>query len=117
MACISASSAHPLEALKILELVNTDNKFRDMLYYGEEGVNFDYVEEDGMQKVHKINNDWTLAGYTQGTFKTVSPQEGTQPYFDEVDQQNKNAISSVAMPRCRRTGRPRPRRRGRRPSP
>ena len=97
MACISASSAHPLEALKILELVNTDNKFRDMLYYGEEGVNFDYVEEDGMQKVHKINNDWTLAGYTQGTFKTVSPQEGTQPYFDEVDQQNKNAISSVAM--------------------
>ena len=32
MACISASSAHPLEALKILELVNTDNKFIDRLY-------------------------------------------------------------------------------------
>ena len=97
MACISASSPHPVEALKVIELVSTDTKFRDMLYYGEEGVNFDYVEEDGIQKVHKINSDWTLAGYTQGTFKTVSPQEGTAPYFDEVDEQNKNAISSVAM--------------------
>ena len=97
MACINASSAHQIEALKILELVNTDNKFRDMLYYGEEGVNFEYVEEDGIQKVNKLNNDWTLAGYTQGTFKTVSPVVGTTPYFDEVDAQNKSAISSVAM--------------------
>ena len=97
MACISASSAHPLEALKILELVNTDNKFRDMLYYGEEGVNFEYITEDGIQKVRKLNNDWTMAGYTQGTFKTVTPVEGSAPYFDEVDEQNKNAISSVAM--------------------
>ena len=97
MACISSSSSHQLEALKVIELVSTDTKFRDMLYYGEEGVNFEYVDEDGVQKVSKLNNDWTLAGYTQGTFKTVTPVVGTAPYFDEVDEQNRNAISSVAM--------------------
>jgi len=100
MACISASSTHQLEALKVIELVSTDNKFRDMLYYGEEGVNFDYVTgSNGEQRVHKINNDWTLAGYTQGTFMTVTPTEDVDvnPYTTEVMQQNENALSSVAL--------------------
>lgn len=97
MACISASSAHPLEALKVIELVSTDNKFRDMLYYGEEGVNFQYVDENGEQRVEKLNADWTMAGYTQGTTKTVTPEKGAVPFFEEVDAQNKRAISSVAL--------------------
>ena len=97
MACISASSSHKVEALKILELVNTDSTMRDMMYYGEPGVNFEYVDEGGEQRVHKINTDWTMAGYTQGTTKTVTPEEGAVPFFEEVDAQNKNAIASPAL--------------------
>lgn len=99
MTCISASSAHKLEALKLLELVNTDTKLRDMLAYGEEGVNFEYVEEDGYTRVNKLNNDWTLAAYTQGTFFNMSLTTGSvgNPYLDEVKVQNDNAIASPAM--------------------
>ena len=99
MACISASSAHPLEALKLIELVNTDTKLRDMLAYGEEGVNFEYVEAFGEQRVHKINNDWTLAAYTQGKTIHMTPTDDTEvnPYVDEILVQNENAIRSPAM--------------------
>ena len=94
--CISASSKYQLEALKLLELVNTDTKLRDMLWFGEEGVNFEYVEENGVQKVKKLNNDWTMAAYTQGTFFVASPEVGSDG-FGEVKIQNENAVASPAM--------------------
>ncbi len=103
MACISASSEHQLEALKLLELVNTDSWVRDALAYGEEGVNFEYVEENGEQRVHKLNTDWTLAGYTQGTFfdMTLEAEADTgvagNYYVDEVKVQNETAIPSPAL--------------------
>ena len=104
MACISKSSKHPLEALKLLELVNTDSALRDMLAYGEEGVNFEYVDmtkSDGSteKRVHKINNDWTLAAYTQGKTIHMTPDDSTDanPYVDEILVQNENAIVSPAM--------------------
>jgi putative aldouronate transport system substrate-binding protein len=94
--CISNSSEHKLEALKLLELVNTDSYVRDMLWYGEEGVNFEYVEENGVKKVQKINTDWTMAAYTQGTFFVATPEFGSDG-FGEVQVQNENAIASPAM--------------------
>ena len=99
MTCISASSNYKLEALKLLELVNTDTWLRDALAYGEEGVNFNYVEENGYQRVEKLNNDWTLAAYTQGTFFNMSLTTGSvgNYYVDEVKVQNENAIASPAM--------------------
>ena len=110
MACISSSSAHPLEALKLLELVNTDTTFRDMMAYGVEGENFEYVdmevERNGEkvteQRVHKINNDWTLAAYTQGKTIHMTPDDTSEinPYVDEILPQNENAIRSPAMGFC-----------------
>jgi putative aldouronate transport system substrate-binding protein len=94
--CISASSNYKLEALKLLELVNTDYIVRDMLWYGEEGVNFEYVEEDGVRKVNKLNGDWTMAAYTQGTFFVATPVVGDAGY-GEVQVQNENAVASPAM--------------------
>ena len=94
--CISASSEHKVEALKLLELVNTDAYVRDMLWYGEEGVNFEYVEENGVKKVQKINTDWTMAAYTQGTFFVATPEVGSDG-FGEVQVQNENAVASPAM--------------------
>lgn len=103
MLCISASSAHQLEALKLIELVNTDTWLRDALMYGEEGVNFEYVDENGEQRVHKLNTDWTLAGYTQGTFFTMTLEAEADTgisgnyYVDEVQVQNANATASPAL--------------------
>ena len=102
MACISNSSSHKLEALKLLELVNTDTTFRDMMAYGVEGENFEYVDMNGTQHVHKINNDWTLAAYTQGKTIHMTPDDSSEgnPYVDEILPQNESAIRSPAMGFC-----------------
>ena len=97
--CISNSSEHKLEALKLLELVNTDSWVRDMLWYGEEGYNWEYTEENGVKKVQRLEVDdggWTMAAYTQGTFFVATPEVGSDG-FGEVQVQNENAIASPAM--------------------
>ena len=97
--CISNSSEHKLEALKLLELVNTDSWVRDMLWYGEEGYNWEYVEENGVKKVQKLevtDGGWTMAAYTQGTFFVATPEVGSEG-FGEVQVQNENAVASPAM--------------------
>ena len=61
----------------------------DLFYYGEEGVNFEYTA-DG--RVHKINNDWALAGYTQGSFFTVTTLDTDEfNQWDEVKALNEAA--------------------------
>ena len=95
--CISASCAHPEKALQLLELVNTDSKVRDMLFYGLEGDNFEYTA-DG--KVHKNTDttDWTMAGYTQGTFFNVSMTDDVDfNQWDEVKAQNEKAVASPIL--------------------
>ena len=98
LSCISASCKYPEKALQLLELVNTDSYVRDALYYGLEGDNFDYVEVDGEQRVHKNNTDWTMAGYTQGTFFNVT-QLDTDEFnqWIEVQAQNEEAIASPCL--------------------
>src|SRR5699024_413260 len=99
ISCINASSPNIDKALALLELVNTDTKVRDWFAYGVEGVNFEYVEEDGMQKIKKLNHDWSAASYTQGSNMRMTPESGTvgNPYLDEVAVQNANALSSPAL--------------------
>ena len=99
ISCINASSPNIDKALALLELVNTDTKVRDWFAYGVEGVNFEYVEEDGMQKIKKLNQDWSAASYTQGSNMRMTPESGTvgNPYLDEVAVQNANALSSPAL--------------------
>ena len=92
---ISANTKYPEKCLQFLDLVNTDTKVRDMFYYGEEGVNFEY---DSNNKVTKLNEDWTMAGYTQGSFFTVSQlASDTVNQWDEVKKLNEEAVSSVLL--------------------
>ena len=95
MNCISAACKNPEKALELLQLVNTDSYVRDALFYGLEGDNFTYTE-DG--KVHKNNNNWTMAGYTQGTFFIVSLLDtDTANQWDEVKALNEQAKPSPAL--------------------
>ena len=66
---ISINCPYPEKALQLLDIINTDTYVRDLFYYGVEGENWEYTE-DG--RVHKINAEWTMAGYTQATFFNVS---------------------------------------------
>ena len=97
LSCISANCEHPDKALQFLELVNTDTYVRDLFYYGVEGDNWEYTDETKTQ-VHKNNADWTMAGYTQGSFFTVTPTDDFDfNQYDQVEIQNENAEPSVLL--------------------
>lgn len=92
---VSINTKYPDKCLQLLDLVNCDTKLRDLFYYGEEGVNFEYTAD---KKVHKINNDWALAGYTQGSFFTVTLLDTDEfNQWDEVKALNEAAESSVML--------------------
>ncbi len=92
---ISTNSKYPEKCLQLLDLVNTDTKLRDMFYYGEEGVDFEYTQ-DG--KAHKLNQDWELPGYTQGTYFTVTPVDTDKVgQWDEIKELNEQAVPSKML--------------------
>ena len=97
ISCISNNSAHPDKALQLLEIVNTDTYVRDLFYYGVQGDNWDYTDET-KQWVHKNNADWSMAGYTQGSFFTVTPSDEFDfNQYDEVEELNAAAEPSVLL--------------------
>lgn len=94
---INANSKYVAECMKFIEFVNTDTYMRDLLWYGEEGLDWNYVDEDGVQKVQRVDgHGWTGAAYTQGTFFTATPEYGSNGYA-EIQVQNDNAVASPAM--------------------
>ena len=94
---ISSNSEYKEECLKVLNLINTDHTFRDMMAYGVEGVHFEYTNEE-KTIVKRLRDDWPLAAYTQGTFFIMSTTDDSSPtQWDEIKQQNEQAISSVCL--------------------
>lgn len=92
---ISINCPYPEKALQLLDIINTDTYVRDLFYYGVEGENWEYTE-DG--RVHKINAEWTMAGYTQATFFNVSLTDDMDfNQWDEVRELNDNATASVLL--------------------
>ncbi|MDR0636027.1 MAG: ABC transporter substrate-binding protein [Treponema sp.] len=96
MNAISVNSKYKVEALKLLELVNTDTKLRDMIGYGIEGKHFHYVNNG--TAVHRDRTDWPLVNYQEASFFTETPED-TVPagYWDEVLQLNEQATPSVVI--------------------
>lgn len=91
---IYSGSKNPEKALEFLQLVNLDSYVRDAFYYGLEGDNFKYTED---KKIEKLNTNWSMAGYTQGTFFTVTPIAGEIDQWSEVKELNEKAIGSVLL--------------------
>lgn len=72
---IYVNCKYPEKALKLLQLVNTDTKVRDLFYYGVEGENFEYTSE---KKVKKLNEDWKWLTIHKGPFSTYLCWMGKQ---------------------------------------
>ncbi|WP_152392778.1 ABC transporter substrate-binding protein [Paenibacillus guangzhouensis] len=93
---ISANSKYKKEALKYLELVNTDPKLRNMLAFGELGV--DYSNVDGEKVIERTSDTWPLAAYTQGTFFNMAVTKGAPvDQWDQVKKLNDAATSSTIL--------------------
>jgi putative aldouronate transport system substrate-binding protein len=63
-----------------------------MMAFGIEGVNFVYTRPN---VVRMLNDDWSLARYQQGTFFTMSEEEGSEGQWEQVRQLNEQATQSV----------------------
>ena len=97
--CISVNSKYKKEALQLLQLINSDATFRDMMAYGIEGDHFHYVTMPGGRKaVHRDRNDWPLVNYQEGNYFIETPED-TVPagYWDEVRHLNETAFSSYML--------------------
>ena len=93
---ISANSKYKKEALRFLQLVNSDTKLRDMLHLGIEGKHFEYVNDGAA--IRRIRTDWPLINYQQGSYFIETPLDSAPPgYWDEVRQQNEEATPSVML--------------------
>lgn len=93
---ISANSKYKNEAIKYLELVNTDPKLRNMLAFGELGV--DYQSIDGEKVIERISDTWPLAAYTQGTFFDLAVTKGAPvDQWEQVKKLNDAATSSSIL--------------------
>jgi len=93
---ISANSKYQKEALKYLELVNTDPKLRNMLAFGELGV--DYKNVDGEKVIERTTDTWPLAAYTQGTFFNLAVTKGApEDQWEQVKKLNEAASSSTIL--------------------
>ena len=92
---IYSGCKHPDKALQLLNLVNTDSKVRDWFYYGAEGKDFEYTDDN---KVHRLTTDWGMAGYTQGTFFNVTQTDDVDfNQWDEVEELNEKATPSEML--------------------
>ena len=91
---VYAGTKYPEQSVKFLELVNTDTKLRDMLCYGEEGVNFEY--KDGMVV---INTDapWGWPRYTQGNHAILTPTVDDPDFLKNMTSINETATDSVML--------------------
>lgn len=93
---ISANSKYKEEALKYLQLVNTDPKLRNMLAFGQLGVDYDNVS--GEKVIERKSDTWPLAAYTQGTFFDMAVTKGApEDQWDQVRALNDQAVSSTSL--------------------
>ena len=65
MQAISVNSKHPEASMKVLNLANSDSKFRNMLAYGLEGKNY---QKTGDNTIKLLNDGWNTAAFSQATF-------------------------------------------------
>lgn len=93
---ISANSKYKKEAIKYLELVNTDPKLRNMLAFGE--LDVDYKNVDGEKVIERTSDTWPLAAYTQGTFFNLAVTKGAPvDQWEQVKKLNDAATSSTVL--------------------
>jgi hypothetical protein len=74
-----SSAEKQIAALKLVELLSTDTKYRDIFAYGIEGEHFNYLENGTVLRtaLGKENYDTTGWMYTTGSYVTASVESST----------------------------------------
>ncbi len=87
--CAACSEERAKAALKYIELMNTDRKFRDILAYGIEGKHFKYLENGSVMRTKTGNDRYVLMLYQTGSVVNASVETVTKALLADPDQWKK----------------------------
>ena len=87
--CAACPEEKAKAALKYIELLNTDKKFRDILAYGIEGKHFEYLENGSVLRTKAGNDRYTMALYQTGSVVNASVESVTRTFLADPEQWRK----------------------------
>lgn len=97
MIAVSKNTKHPEEAVKFLNLLNTDEYIRNLLNYGIEGVHYNSVNDKQIELTDKAQ-DYSVGYYTLGNlFTTKVLNNEPETKWDEFKEFNNSAITSPVL--------------------
>lgn len=96
MNAISATSKNPEAALKILQLVNTDPEFYNLLVYGIEGVNYTKIGENRIELNHDMPYTWTEWN-VGNTFNKYLLADEPENLAEETEKINEESFKSPLL--------------------
>ena len=87
--CAACDEEHARAALRYLELLNTDRKFRDILAYGIEGKHFEYLENGTVLRTLEGRDRFQPALFPLGSVVNASVESVSRDFLSDPDQWEK----------------------------
>ena len=87
--CAACTEEKAKAALKYIELLNTDRKFRDILAYGIEGKHFNYLENGSVMRTKTGNDRYVMSLYQTGSVVNASVESVSRSFLADPDQWEK----------------------------
>lgn len=99
--CIFNKSENKQSSLKFLQLWNTDKETNTLIKFGIEGKHYNFIEEDGVQKVKRadnwermfLNQNWMTGNVILSQLEVGEPADK----YEQYDAYNKSARRSVVL--------------------
>lgn len=93
---INVNSKHPVEALKLLELVDTNSELINLLSYGIEGKNYEKLEGNYVRRIQKSGyfvDAWRIGNVFNGYLGENQPDD----LWEKTKEYNDNAKTSRVL--------------------
>ncbi len=84
--CAACPEEKAVACLKYLELLNTDQKFRDILAYGIEGTHFEYLDNGTILRLPAGNDRYHTGLYQTGSAVSASVESVSRTILADPDQ-------------------------------
>ncbi|MCL1796185.1 MAG: ABC transporter substrate-binding protein [Clostridia bacterium] len=104
LTAINAASNHIEEALKLIEYVNTNKEYRNMMRYGIEGLHYEFNEDGTITKTQAGMDGYSPVAYTQGSYSLSAVEASPFPsvpadpnMWQVVWAGYEDAVSSAAL--------------------
>lgn len=95
MTAVSKNSKHPEKALELLQLVNTDREYYNMLCFGLEGKHYNKVSDEVVKSVENSGYTPNAAWVFGNQFNAYYIDGQAEGIWEETDNINRNAARSI----------------------